>query len=541
MLDKANSRSLRSGFLLHAGKNPDAVALGVSGVTRTYGELEHTARVWAQGIHEVAVSRPERVGLFAYRSEVSYCGAIASLLAGAAFVPLNPTFPPEKISSMIDQADLQALIVDKGSAPQLPSVLGRVTNPPPLLMPEFDSPHIEGVEVRVLDRRALSKLPPRGDLPPVVPEDVAYLLFTSGSTGAPKGVPVTHGNVLHFMDFMTERYRIGPEDRFSQTFDQSFDLSVFDLFMAWNNGASVYSLATIDLLAPTKFINKSELTIWFSVPSLPAHMMRRNTLTDGSLPTLRWSLFCGEPLPRRTSEIWQAAAPNSIVENLYGPTELTIACFVHRWNPHTSPSLCQNDIVPIGVPYPGLAALIVDENLAPVSLGEIGELLVSGPQVTPGYWRDPRKTAERYIQPQIAGTEYRRFYRTGDRVRRIESGDYVYFGRTDHQVKVLGHRVELGEIESALRRIHGVEHAVACGWPVVDGSAEGIIAFVCGDSLDAAALIKELKRQIPPYAVPKKIFAVSEMPLNINGKVDRKALQERLPELESRQKSAVAL
>jgi amino acid adenylation domain-containing protein len=536
MLDKTDSRSLRSGFLLQASKRPDRAALVVSGVTRTYGELAHTARLWARGIHEVAFSRPERVGLYASRSEVSYSGAIAALLAGAAFVPLNPTFPPDKISEMIDRADLQVIIVDKGSAPQLPAVLGRNANPPPLLMPEFDSPHVEGVDVRVLDRGTLSKLSPLRKLPPLTPEDVAYLLFTSGSTGAPKGVPVTHGNVVYFMDVMTERYCIRPEDRFSQTFDQSFDLSVFDLFMAWSNGATVYSMATIDLLAPTKFINQNELTIWFSVPSLPAHMIRRNTLIPGSLPSLRWSLFCGEPLPRRTSEIWQTAAPNSVVENLYGPTELTISCFIHRWNPHTSPSLCENDLVPIGVPNPGLAALVVDESLEPVPLGEIGELLVSGPQTTPGYWRDHQKTDERYIHLPISGTEYRRFYRTGDRVRRLETGDYIFFGRTDHQLKVLGHRIELGEIESALRRNSAVEHAVACGWPVVDGSAEGIVGFVSGNSLDPAALINELKNRVPPYAVPKRIFVVSEMPLNSNGKVDRRALQERLAALENQQK-----
>jgi amino acid adenylation domain-containing protein len=536
MLDRADGRSLRSGFLLQAAKHPDLAALVCSGIRRTYGELEYTARVWARGIHEVACSRPERVGLYAYRSDVSYLGAIAALLAGAAFVPLNPTFPPEKISALIDQADLQAIIVDKGSAPQLPAVLGRSVNPPPLLMPEFDSPRVQGVEVRVLDRGALSKLSPLRDLPSVTPDDVAYLLFTSGTTGAPKGVPVTHGNVLYFLDLMTKRYGIRPEDRFSQTFDMSFDLSVFDLFMAWSNGAAVCSMATIDLLAPTKFINKNGITVWFSVPSLPAHMIRRHTLISGSLPTLRWSLFCGEPLPRRTSETWQAAAPNSIVENLYGPTELTISCFVHRWNPHTSPSLCENDIVPIGVPYPGLAALVVDESLAPVPMGEIGELLVSGPQTTPGYWRDPKKTAERYIHLPISRTEYRRFYRTGDRVRRIETGDYIYFGRTDHQLKILGHRIELGEIESALRRNPAVEHAIACGWPIIDGSAEGIVGFVSGNSLDPAALINKLKSQIPPYAVPKRIFVLSEMPLNNNGKVDRRALQERLPGLESQKK-----
>jgi amino acid adenylation domain-containing protein len=528
MVDAARSASLQSGFLRHASQQPNAPALVVQGVTRTYAELEHTARLWAQGIQEIAPSRPERVGLFAYRSEVSYVGALAALVSGAAFVPLNPTFPAKKISEMIVRADLQAILVDKVNAPQLSAVLAGVENPPPLLIPELDAHHVQGIAARILDRAAILNLGELQGDATTAPEDTAYLLFTSGTTGAPKGVPVTHGNVAHFLRVMTERYGIRSEDRFSQTFDQSFDLSVFDLFIAWSNGACVYSMASIDLLAPTKFINKNQLTVWFSVPSLPAHMIRRNTLVPGSLPSLRWSLFCGEPLTQRIAECWQAAAPNSVVENLYGPTELTIACLVHRWDPRTSPALCQNAIVPIGAAYPGLSPLVVDNDLAPVPAGEIGELLVGGPQTTPGYWRDPQKTAERFVYLPQAASQEQRFYRTGDRVHLGASGDFIFHGRTDNQIKVLGHRIELGEIEAALRRNPSVQEAVACGWPVVDGSAEAIVAFVSGNSLDPATLINELKGQVPPYAVPKKIFLVPEMPLNINGKIDRRALQGRL-------------
>ena len=528
MLDRSDGISLRSGFLRNAAERPDAPAVVVRGVTRSYGELEQVARRWANVIISVSRSRPERVGLFAYRSEVSYASTIAALCSGAAFVPLNPTFPAEKITSMIQQADLDAIIVDKTCAPQLSAVLAGINAPPPLLLPEFDSPQFPGVQTRILDRGELERTSPADQLPALTPEDIAYLLFTSGSTGAPKGVPVSHQNAVYFMDVMTRRYGIGPDDRFSQTFDQTFDLSVFDLFMAWSNGACVYSLAPIELLAPTRFIQKNELTVWFSVPSLPAQMNRRKTLVPDSLPTLRWSLFCGEPLPCRIAEAWQAAAPNSIVENQYGPTELTIACLVHRWDPQTSPALCENELVPIGRPYPGLAVMIVDDNLTPVKDGEAGELCVNGPQTTPGYWRDPAKTAERYVQLPVSADQTRRFYRTGDRVVRHASGEYIFLGRADTQIKVLGHRVELGEVEAAVRQHPGVEHAVAFGWPITDGSADGIIVFVSGDSLDAGRLVELSKASLPPYAVPQQVLVVGQMPLNANGKVDRRALQERL-------------
>lgn len=543
MLDKADGRSLRTGFLRQVSDRPNAPALVAGGVTRSYAELDHTARIWASAVHGVATRKPERVGIFGHRSEVSYTGALAALLSGATFVPLNPTFPAEKIAQMIEQADLQAIIVDKAGAALLGEIAGHVPVLPPLVMPEFEKSRFENAGAQVAGRGEIAVLKPLENLPPLTSEDIAYLLFTSGSTGKPKGVPVSHGNAVYFMDVMTERYQIGPGDRLSQTFDQTFDLSVFDLFMAWSNGACVYSMASIELLAPTKFINKHQLTVWFSVPSLPAHMIRRNTLTPGSLPSLRLSLFCGEPLPVRTAELWQAAAPNSAVENLYGPTELTIACFLHRWDAAASPGVSYNDVVPIGKPYPGLSALVVDENLSPVNPGEFGELLVSGPQTTPGYWRDPEKTAERYVMLPITDTCTRRFYRTGDRVARTSTGDYIFSGRVDFQIKVLGHRVELGEIEAAIRRNPAVEHVVACGWPITGGAADGIVCFATGNSLDENSLIQEVKGVLPPYAVPARIFLLSQMPMNGNGKLDRPELQKRIPLLmtspaASRQKPA---
>jgi amino acid adenylation domain-containing protein len=502
----------------------------VRGKTLSYGELEQNARRWAQAIVCAGAKPPERIGVFAYRSEVSYTATIASLLAGAAFVPLNPTFPHEKIRSMIVQAELDAIILDKTCFALSRSVLTGLRDLL-LLTPELESPDFGGIEARVLNAADLGRTPASSELPPVCPDDIAYLLFTSGSTGAPKGVPISHGNVLPFMDVMSERYGIRPDDRFSQTFDQTFDLSVFDLFMAWSNGACVYSLSPIELLAPTRFINTHALTVWFSVPSLAAQMIRRNTLMPNSLPTLRWSLFCGEPLPRRTAEHWQDAALNSTVENLYGPTELTIACFVHRWDPKTSPNMCLNDMVPIGRPYPGLGALVLGEDLRPVSDGDSGELCVTGPQTATGYWQDDLKTAERFVRLPISRLETRRFYRTGDRVQRLSSSEYVFLGRSDFQIKVLGHRVELGEVESALRTQECVEHAVAVGWPVGQTSADAVVAFVCGNGVDEKRLIERAKAALPPYAVPQKIVVLAEMPLNANGKIDRHALQQHLLDL----------
>jgi amino acid adenylation domain-containing protein len=428
---------------------------------------------------------------------------------------------------MISSADLDAIIVDSTCLPQVANLLTAISGLV-MIFPEVDAVNIPGLDATVVCGRELMQFSPLNQLPELTPQDTAYLLFTSGSTGTPKGVPVTHGNAAYFMDVMSRRYDITPDDRFSQTFDQTFDLSVFDLFMAWSNGSCVYGMSPVDLLSPTKFINKNKITVWFSVPSVPAQMCRRNTLTANSLPTLRWSLFCGEPLQQRSAELWQQAAPNSTVENLYGPTELTIACFLHRWDPESSPALCRNGIVPIGSPYPGLAAHVVDEQLSPVADGQSGELCVSGPQTTPGYWRAPEITAQRYVELTIGRHETRRFYRTGDLVMKLAEGDYVFLGRADHQIKVLGHRVELGEIEAVLHGHPGVEHAVAFGWPPDNASAEGVVAFVSGNISSADPLLSLAKAGLPPYIVPRQIYILSEMPLNANGKVDRVTLKKQL-------------
>ncbi len=508
--------SLRAGFLKQVALRPDAPALVVKGRVLTYRMLDETARCWAGAIVRRLGNPAARVGVFGSRSEVSYAAALAALYSGAAFVPLNPRFPVDRTRSMIRLAELDAIFVDKLASTCLKAVLEGMEKIPPIWLPERGSA-----------TELASTLPLDGELPPLPPDSVAYLLFTSGSTGLPKGVPITHSNVRAFINWAVDRYQVCPEDRFSQTFDQTFDLSVFDLFVAWEAGACVFAMSPIDLLAPSKFINNNRLTIWFSVPSIPAQMRKRNLLGRGTLPTLRWSLFCGEPLPSASAEAWQAAAPNSIVENLYGPTELTIACAVHRWDPELSPPLCANGMVPIGRTYPGLTAALVDSELHLVPRGETGELCICGAQTSPGYWKDPSKTAERFVKIRAAGIPDEVFYRTGDQARQLLNGEYVCLGRTDHQIKVLGFRAELGEIEGVLQKA-GALQAVAMGWPLSEGTAQGVVAFVNGAGIDVAELKNACKTSLPDYMVPARIILIDEMPLNANGKIDRAALRALL-------------
>ena len=252
-------------------------------------------------------------------------------------------------------------------------------------------------------------------------------------------------------------------------------------------------------------------------------MRRFGALKPSMYPGLRLSLFCGEALPVETARQWALAAPNSVIENIYGPTELTIACTVYRWDNAKSPNECEQGVVPIGQPLDGMQALIVDEQLREVEDGRDGELLMTGPQLSLGYWQDEEKTRQAFVSvPGKDGI----YYRTGDRVRRPAlNKPLVYLGRLDNQIKVLGHRVELGEVEAATRQVSGLEGVVALGWPTTERGADGIEVFLEADRFDTNALATRLKEKLPAYMLPRNILVLCRFPLNANGKYDRKALQ----------------
>jgi acyl-coenzyme A synthetase/AMP-(fatty) acid ligase len=249
-------------------------------------------------------------------------------------------------------------------------------------------------------------------------------------------------------------------------------------------------------------------------------------LKTGSYPSLRLSLFCGEPLPVASATAWQAAAPNTALENLYGPTELTIACTFYRWNPELSPKEAEIGIVPIGYSVPGMNMLVVDETLTEVSPGEKGELLMNGPQTSLGYWKDFEKTTAAFVVPPGRNET---FYRTGDCVRQpVGTAPLTHLGRLDFQIKVLGHRVELGEIEAVVRDASGLDGVVAVGWPLTSSGSGGIEVFIEGQVEDLGKLREIIASRLPDYMVPRRFNCMSKLPRNANHKFDRKAMLRML-------------
>jgi acyl-coenzyme A synthetase/AMP-(fatty) acid ligase len=348
------------------------------------------------------------------------------------------------------------------------------------------------------------------------------MIFTSGSTGVPKGVLVPVRAVAHLVSSLQSIYEFRPEDRFSKAYNLNFDGSVHDMFTTWNAGASLHPVPASQLMAPTAFIREREITVWASVPSTAVFLERMRMLQPGVFPSLRHTIMSGEPLPVRSAQAWQRAAPNSTVDNICGHTECCVFSTLLRLTdpPYVTPN---RGLVAIGKPLPGLLAAVFDESCQQVANNVEGELALAGPQVAKGYFQDPERTAARF--PVIEGKVW---YRTGDLVCRDGHGVYHHLGRVDSQVKILGHRVELGEVEAVLAEACGTDSVAVVAWPTEYGSARGLVAFHCVDGLESRKIRDEIASRLPAYAVPRQIRLIESLPITSNGKIDRRALVEQL-------------
>lgn len=525
----SSEKVLFSGFLNSAEQFPERPALEVEGRTLTYRELKDSATALAATLAEAAPRQPPPLtAVFAYRSATAFAGVLAALLRGHGYVPLNRTFPVERTRYMLAKSGCRELIVDAQSETQLEQVLQGLPAQFLILLPHrerVDDLRQRWPQHHFAGQRQFAS-PTTWAAPDAASDDAAYLLFTSGSTGTPKGVLVRQRNVRAYLDYVLPRYGITEQDRCSQMFDMTFDLSVHDMFVTWEKGACLCCPSQKALIKPGDFIKKAGLTTWFSVPSTPVFMKKLGALKPGMFPGIRLSLFCGEALPVEVAGHWASACPNSIVENIYGPTELTIACTAYRWNAQTSPAESHLGIVPIGGPFDGMEALVVNEELHEVASGQDGELLMTGPQLSAGYYEDEEKTRRAFVVPPGQNGV---FYRTGDRVRRSMPGQpMVYLGRVDNQIKILGHRVELGEVEAVVRNESGVDGVVAVGWPIVPGGAGGIEVFLQAEVFDICNLSERLAALLPTYMCPRRIHLLPQFPVNANGKFDRKELTQLL-------------
>ena len=507
-------------FLKSLKAAPQRNALWVNHQNYSYAELyQHALPVWAW----LKKGEATRCLIFSQRSIVAYVGIVASLLQGMAYVPLNPKMPAARNAMMIDLAATDVMIADAAVAEELEKVLAHYEQPKfrilllnvdqlPAWTLQFPSCEFELLK----DTHAVAELTYQAH-----ENQDACLLFTSGSTGVPKGVMLSHENILSYIREMVVHYHVTENERISQMTELTFDFSVQDMFMAWMVGAAVYAFPENYFIGLPKYLNDNQISFMTTVPSTARLLHQLGKLKPGAFPYLRQNIFGGEPFSDSIAALWQEAAPNASISNVCGPTEATIAYLFYPWDRSHLTAKAPRDCIPLGRPFPHQKICIVDEHLHPVEKGEIGELCLSGTQVIDAYWRNPQLTQSRFVLLPDESGQMCKWYRTGDMVLWSEEDGIVFKGRVDDQIQIRGCRVEKLEIERTLREVSQSETTAIIPWPIAeDGTVLGVIAFVAGSPSSAKAIMQSCRALLPDYMAPKEVHIMENLPLNFNGKID---------------------
>jgi L-proline---[L-prolyl-carrier protein] ligase len=492
--DEIESDLLSDWLRRTAAAMPDAPAIVEEDRVTSFRELFEQAAALAVRFVEHGIQKQDRIALVLPKSTDAIVSVFASLLAGAVYVPIHPQWPKERVEATL--ADCAARLVIEGDESSRLRITDRETGASiPWHAPDI-RPGISGVDL----------------LPRAGAGDPAFILFTSGSTGRPKGVVLSHRAVSAFVKWSAREFQICSTDRIACPSPLSFDLSTFDIFNMALCGATCVLVPGHSVWMPrflVQFVREARISCWYSVPSILAGMLEEERMAQHDYPELRVVLFAGEVFRGADVARLQAAVPQAVCANLYGPTETNVVTWyrVPRGFDGSQP-------LPIGQPCP-YAAVTMDATS--------GELLAGGDSLMSGYWNRPEDTQRAFVK--VEGKQY---YRTGDRVSRAPDGNYCFLGRLDRQVKRRGFRIELGEIETALA---GHEDILEAAVVVVDDGKIGtvIIAFVRSRSAGAVTLIEakaHCARTVPLYMVPDHIVFLDAIPKGSRGKIDYIALSK---------------
>lgn len=504
--------------LLDAAKlHEDRLALWIGGVEYSYRALFDTACTLAAELQRTTAADAS-IGILGQQSFSSYVGILAAMLCGRPYVPVNPFEPYERQRMTFEIAPPAVLICDPATQEVAARHQSELDGAPAIYI-------ADGVaEIRKLPDQAvpsvgLDTFSPTGTL-----DSSTYILFTSGTTGKPKGVRILQRNVLAYMEAIGKIMPLRPDDRCTQLFALTFDLSVHDTFYTWLSGASVWVMLMEDQLDRLAFVRKHGITSWYSVPVTAANAQRLGQIRPNAAPTIRYSSFCGEALPTSVALAWQEACPNAKIFNLYGPTEATLSLTYCEFDPNSS--MVDSLTVPIGRAQHGQFAIAVDEKGMPVPPGAEGELMLGGSQVSPGYTNNPEANATRFFETEIGNSGKQRWYRTGDWVLNDPEHGLVFKRRMDDQMKVGGYRVEMQEIEAVLREASGTPTVAVVPWQLNGvGGANAVVGFVCGSDVPHKDIIRRCQDFLPKPLVPRKLIDLEDMPTNASGKIDRKVLK----------------
>ncbi len=504
--------------------NASAVA-SVDGPRHTYRELSERSNQFARQLVESGVQPGDRVALCMAKGPDAIVAMLGTNKAGAAYVPIDPESPAIRAGLVLSASEPRLIVADADAADLVTTATIEGTAVATLERVECASSTFDVVfDATDVDRQDGSPTP----RPPIGSDDLAHVLFTSGSTGVPKGVMITHANVTAFIDWAVNHFGYRPDDRVSGHSPLHFDLSTFDIYGAFASGATLYPVPSVVNINPAntaEWIRACGLTQWFSVPSALNLLVRFDVIEPGDFPTLRRLMWCGEVLPTRTLITLMERLPHATFTNLYGPTEATIAS---SWFQVDSPPDDSSAPLPIGQPCTGERLVVLAAEGDEAATDVVGDLYIGGVGLSPGYWRDDEKTASAFRTDLDGGG---RLYKTGDLAKLLPSGDYLFVGRSDSQIKSRGHRIELGEIELALQAVDLVDDSAVVA--IESGGFDGMAicaAYVSSSAVKPSTLAKALAERVPRYMIPQRWLQLDELPTNVNGKVDRPALRDRFSE-----------
>ena len=514
-LNQANNDSPLDVPLTHyldaqAARSPDRAAVRFDGATLTYGELHRRANRVARELSARGIGRDALVGVYMDRGIEMVVALLAIVKAGGAYVPLDPEYPHERLDMMFKDSNIEVVLTQRRFAhSHLFDGLGALCLDDPIWI---DTDERDG----------------RAERPACDPDSAAYMIYTSGSTGKPKGVVNIHRGLVNRLLWMQDTFQLGEGDRVLQKTPYSFDVSVWEFFWPLITGACLVVARPgghrdSDYLIRT--IVKERITTIHFVPSMLSLFLTADNLDR--IKDLRQVMCSGEALPLDLTRRFFAKLPSAKLHNLYGPTEAAID--VSHWE--CTPESTKN-VVPIGRAIANVQLYVLDETMAQVPTGQVGELHIGGVGLARGYWHRPELTAERFVKDPFSNDPAGRLYKTGDLARVLPDGSIEYLGRLDFQVKLRGFRIELGEIEAVLLKHPAVLDAVVTATDATLDERQ-LIAFVVCDksgppSIDA--LRDTLLAELPEYMVPARFVFLDSMPLSPSGKVDRKALPKDFPE-----------
>ncbi|MBC8095894.1 MAG: amino acid adenylation domain-containing protein [Akkermansiaceae bacterium] len=520
----------------NAARDPAKEAVCMGGTTLTYGELDRLSNQLARTLVVLGVKRGDRVGLYVHKSFASVIGVFGIMKAGAAYVPLDPNAPGKRLAYITRDCGIKVIVTSAARLRGLPEFFNEgcplekivLTDEAAAPLPQLPAQAslISWETVKSQDDAAMPATES-------IDTDLAYILYTSGSTGVPKGVMISHRTIFTFINWACAEFQMTADDRVTSHAPLHFDLSTFDLYATIKTGATIVLVGENLAALPVQMadlIEKERITITYLVPSILSFMVNYGKLNAHDFSALRAILFAGEVFPLKYLRSLMAAIPHAAYFNLYGPTETNVCTYYQVQKEDVAPD--QTQPVPIGRACANMEVFAIDEHGGLVTEpGQKGELWARGGCVAQGYWGDSVKTAGAFVQNPFNQLYPDMSYRTGDVVTLApDRKNWLYVGRRDHMIKSRGYRIELGEIESALHRHEQVKEAVVVAVPdeLLGNRIRAFVAVTESNAVTAKELEAFCARHVPKYMVPEKIELCAVLPKTSSGKTDRTALLARV-------------